>query len=114
MPLLMQSVAVVGVTGMNALAVFVFAMPALLAATRNLRVGLALAVLLVAAHVGFGYYPANAPPDARRTARLPSASCSRRSTCREKWDDSVARRDLPDHAWNSPRVRRRPASRRRS
>ena len=38
-PLLMQSVTVTGVTGMNALAVFVFAMPALLAARRNLRVG---------------------------------------------------------------------------
>ena len=36
-PLLMQSVTVTGVIGMNALAVFVFAMPALLAARRNLR-----------------------------------------------------------------------------
>ena len=55
-PLLMQSVSVVGVTGMNALAVFVFSVPALLADRRGLRPGLAIAALLVAAHVGFGLY----------------------------------------------------------
>ncbi len=55
-PLLMQSVSVVGMVGMNALAVFVVSMPALLAGYRNVRVGLALALLLAAAHVGFGYF----------------------------------------------------------
>lgn len=55
MPLLMQSVAVVGVTGMNVLAVFVFAVPALLADRRGLQIGGALAAVLVAAHAGFGY-----------------------------------------------------------
>lgn len=54
MPLLMQSVSVVGLFAMNALAVFVFAMPALLASDRHRRAGLALGVVLVAAHVGFG------------------------------------------------------------
>ena len=44
-PLLMQSVTVTGVTGMNALAVFVFAMPALLAARRNLRAGAIVAAV---------------------------------------------------------------------
>ncbi len=63
-PLLMQSVALTGVTGMNALAVFVFAMPALLAAGRDLRLGFALAVLLVAAHAGYGYIRLGVPPDA--------------------------------------------------
>ncbi len=53
-PLLMQSVSVVGVTGMNALAVFVFAMPALIASGRHLRAGLVLAASLVIAHVAFG------------------------------------------------------------
>src|SRR5690606_37784986 len=53
-PLLMQSVSVVGMTGMNALAVFVFAMPALLASPRGRRAGFALALLLMAAHVGYG------------------------------------------------------------
>jgi apolipoprotein N-acyltransferase len=87
-PLLMQSVALTGVTGMNALAVFVFAMPALLAAKRNLRLGLTVAVLLVAAHVGYGYVRLNAPPDAsggRLSVRIvqPSIDLS------EKWDDSA-------------------------
>jgi apolipoprotein N-acyltransferase len=87
-PLLMQSVALTGVTGMNALAVFVFAMPALLAARRNLRLGLALAILLVAAHAGYGYFRVNAPVDAsggKLAARIvqPSIDLS------EKWDESV-------------------------
>ncbi|MDQ6435575.1 apolipoprotein N-acyltransferase [Mesorhizobium sp. LHD-90] len=53
-PLLMQSVSVVGLIGMNALAVFVLAMPALLSGQRHLRFGLSLALLLVLAHAGFG------------------------------------------------------------
>lgn len=56
MPLLMQSDAVVGLYAMNALAVFVFAAPALLAARRHRRTGIALACLLAAAHVGFGVW----------------------------------------------------------
>jgi apolipoprotein N-acyltransferase len=55
-PLLMQSVSAVGTTGMNAFAVFVFAMPALLAGKRHRGLGLTLAGLFIAAHVGFGYY----------------------------------------------------------
>ena len=95
-PLLMQSVAVTGMTGMNALAVFVFAMPALLAAKRNLRVGLILAVLLVAAHVGFGYIRLNAAPDAP-----PPVACRpyRAAVDRPvgKMGRQRARRDLSDH-----------------
>lgn len=60
-PLLMQSVSVVGMPGMNALAVFVFAMPALLAGFRHIAAGFALAALLVAAHVGFGSMRLAAP-----------------------------------------------------
>ncbi len=54
-PLLMQSVSVTGMIGMNALAVFVFALPGLLAASRDRSIGIALAVILCAAHAGFGY-----------------------------------------------------------
>jgi apolipoprotein N-acyltransferase len=64
-PLLMQSVAVVGMPGMNGLAVLVFSLPALLAGYRHIRIGIALAVLLAAAHVGFGYFrllTPDAPP----------------------------------------------------
>ena len=66
-PLLMQSVSVVGVPGMNALAVFVFAIPALLAGYRNILPGLGIALLLIAAHVGFGYFRLRQPetPPAR-------------------------------------------------
>ncbi|MCX7304051.1 MAG: apolipoprotein N-acyltransferase [Hyphomicrobiales bacterium] len=87
-PLLMQSVSVTSMIGMNALAVFVFAMPALLAARRGRRAGLILAVVLVAAHVAFGYARLNAPPAASSTklaVRIvqPSIDLS------EKWDESV-------------------------
>src|SRR5690606_3214417 len=53
-PLLMQSDHIVGLFGMNALAVFVFAAPALLLSRRHRKAGLALAAGLVALHVGYG------------------------------------------------------------
>lgn len=53
-PLLMQSVTLTGLFGMSALAVLVFATPALLANRRHLRAGVSLALLLIVAHVGFG------------------------------------------------------------
>ncbi len=55
-PLLMQTDWLIGMTGMNALAVFLFAAPALLGSDRHVKVGLALAVVLAAANVGFGYF----------------------------------------------------------
>lgn len=87
-PLLMQSVSAVSVTGMNPLAVFVFAMPALLAARHGRRTGMALAVVLVAAHAGFGYVRLNAKPDQSGTKLVvrivqPSIDLS------EKWDEKV-------------------------
>jgi len=90
-PLLMQSVALVSVTGMNVLAVFVFAMPGLLAGHEHRRIGLAVAVLLIAAHAGFGYFRLTAPPPASSTqlaVRIvqPSIDLS------EKWDDAVSER----------------------
>ena len=79
-PLLMQSVTVTGVAGMNALAVLVFAMPALLAAGRDRRAGAALATALVAAHAGFGYFRLNAPePAAAKTIIRPHRPAQRRS-----------------------------------
>ncbi|MHB2266677.1 apolipoprotein N-acyltransferase [Aliihoeflea sp. PC F10.4] len=53
-PLAMQSSVVVGFTGMNALAVFVFSLPALLAGRVHLKAGLAIGVALVALHLGYG------------------------------------------------------------
>ena len=86
--LLMQSVAVTSVTGMNALAVFVFAMPALLAAKRNLRLGMVLVAVLIAAHAGFGYIRLNAPPEAS-TQSLAVRIVQPSIDLSEKWDDSV-------------------------
>ncbi|WP_457302742.1 apolipoprotein N-acyltransferase, partial [Phyllobacterium sp. P5_D12] len=55
-PVLMQSSVIVGLLAMNALAVIVFSMPALLAGRHGLRTGTILALVLVSAHVGFGVY----------------------------------------------------------
>ncbi len=87
-PLLMQSVAITGVVGMNALAVFVFAMPALLAGGRGWRAGLIVASLLVIAHVGFGLVQLNAtepPASATLAVRIVQPSID----LAEKWDESV-------------------------
>ncbi|MBX4378179.1 hypothetical protein K4H02_24295, partial [Mycobacterium tuberculosis] len=55
-PVLMQSSVFVGLLGMNALAVAVFSMPALLAGRRDIRTGLVVALILVCAHAGYGFY----------------------------------------------------------
>jgi len=87
-PLLMQSVSVTSVTGMNALAVFVFALPALVAAKRGRRAGLVLALVLVAAHVAFGYVRLNRPPEAS-TTKLAVRIVQPSIDLAEKWDESV-------------------------
>lgn len=61
-PLLMQSAAPLGIAAINALAVFVFAMPALLGTRRGWKVGLALAGVLFAAHVGYGVHALHVRP----------------------------------------------------
>ncbi len=112
-PLLMQSVSLVGMVGMNTLAVFVFALPALLAARRHLRLGAVLLVALVAAHVGFGYVRLGAPvPSDGRAIDVrivqPSVDLS------EKWDASVRDRIFatlmglsaatPEPGYNKPQL----------
>jgi apolipoprotein N-acyltransferase len=87
-PLMMQSVSVTGMIGMNVLAVFLFSLPALLAARRHLRLGAALFVALASAHVGFGYVRLTAPEKpAERSLDVrivqPAVDLS------EKWDASV-------------------------
>lgn len=70
-PLLMQSVSVVGTVGMNTLVVLVFSTPALLAGRRHRRAGFALATALVAAHVAWGYYSlARTPAEAASTVAV--------------------------------------------
>lgn len=63
-PLMMQSSYVLGLFGVTALSVFVFAAPALLGTRRGLVPGLLIAVLLSAAHLGYGGWRLSfAPPD---------------------------------------------------
>lgn len=56
MPLMMQSAHVIGLAGVTVLSVFVFAAPALIGTRRGRVPGLLLAVCLLAAHLGYGYY----------------------------------------------------------
>jgi apolipoprotein N-acyltransferase len=87
-PLLMQSVGVTGMIGMNALAVFVFAMPGLLATRRHALTGLTLAGLLAALHVGYGYFRLAAPlePDGRTlSVRIVQPAID----LTEKWDEEA-------------------------
>ncbi|HBF30490.1 apolipoprotein N-acyltransferase [Rhizobium sp.] len=60
-PLMMQSVSVLGLFGVSALAVFVFAAPALLGTRRGAVLGLSLAGVLVAMHFGYGAYRLSLP-----------------------------------------------------
>ena len=87
-PLLMQSLGVVGIIGVNTLAVFVFAMPALLASGRHRRAGLALAVLLTAAHAGYGQWrlsTTDREPETLVAVRIVQPSIAQD----EKWDAAV-------------------------
>lgn len=74
MPLMMQSASVVNLATINMLAVFVFAAPALIATGRGSRTGLTLALVLLSAHVGYGFYrlsqPAPASPEPPLSVRL--------------------------------------------
>jgi len=69
-PMLMQSAGAIGIAGMNALAVFVFAAPALLGTRRGRGFGLTLAALLFAAHVGYGYYALSIAPTPENEATV--------------------------------------------
>ncbi|KQV84164.1 apolipoprotein N-acyltransferase [Rhizobium sp. Root1220] len=55
-PVMMQSAHIVGIMGITALSVFVFASPALLGTRQGARLGVSLAALLFVAHVGYGAY----------------------------------------------------------
>lgn len=94
-PLLMQSVSVIGMVGMNALAVFVFALPALFAARRHLVAGSALFALIVVAHVGFGYMRLTQPDDPP-TQSLDVRIVQPNVDLAEKWDAAVRDRIFSD------------------
>ena len=87
-PLMMQSIAVLGLYGANAVAVFVFAMPALLGGRQNRIAGVVLVVAIVGLAIGFGVWrlalptPADASVVAVRIVQ-PSIDQS------GKWDASL-------------------------
>ncbi|MEQ8297973.1 MAG: apolipoprotein N-acyltransferase [Nitratireductor sp.] len=85
-PVLMQSVGIVGLFGMNALAVLVFAIPALAGFRRHRGAGVVVGLLLVGAHLGYGVYQLyGAPPPEggrRLQARVVQPSVSQSG----KWD----------------------------
>jgi len=84
--LLMQPASVAGLYGMNALAVFVFAMPALLASRRHVRIGALLVVVLVAADITFGMFRPEPVADGRTMAvRIVQPSIDQS----EKWNAAV-------------------------
>lgn len=74
LPVMMQSVALVGSYAINTLAVLVFAAPALIFTGRGGRMAAAIAVVLFAAHVGYGAYrlhgAADAPDETARRVRI--------------------------------------------
>ncbi|WP_394691135.1 apolipoprotein N-acyltransferase [Hoeflea sp.] len=54
-PLMMQSVEIVGIYGMSALAVLVFSAPALIGTRRGAVPGILVALVLFCAHIGYGW-----------------------------------------------------------
>lgn len=60
-PVMMQPVAVVGLHGMTVLSVLVVAAPALFGTVRGVKTGLAVAIVLLAAQFGFGFWSLSQP-----------------------------------------------------
>jgi len=86
-PLLMQADAVVGLLAMNALAVFIFAAPALLVTRDRRAVVVGLAALLLIADVGFGAWRLGTAP---RLATGPEVRIVQPSVAQDvKWNPSV-------------------------
>lgn len=87
-PLAMQSAHLIGTYGMNALAVLVFAMPALLAAHRHRTAGLAIVLVLIGVHLGYGFYrlgTPDVPSDKRLTLRIVQPNVD----MAQKWDQAA-------------------------
>jgi apolipoprotein N-acyltransferase len=95
-PLLMQPVAAIGLDAMNALAVFVFAMPALAVSRTEAGKGALLAAAIAATGLGYGYWrlALPAPGGEALAVRVVQASIDQAG----KWDrelrDEIFRRHL--------------------
>ena len=86
-PLAMQTAHAIGLLGVTALAVFTFSVPALIATRQGLRPGLALALLIVAAHLGYGAWTLSHAPDATAGEDAPVIRIVQPSIAQSnKWD----------------------------
>ncbi|MFK4825075.1 apolipoprotein N-acyltransferase [Paenochrobactrum sp. BZR 588] len=95
-PLLMQSAKIVGLTGMNALAVMVFAMPALLVGKRHRLGGMVFGLLLVVAHLGYGAWQLHQPVEVAATN--PHIRIVQPSIAQDlKWDNAERRSIFERH-----------------
>lgn len=86
-PLLMQSVGAISMIGVNALAVFVFAAPALLASHRGRIAGFTVAAIAIALHVGYGTWRLASAETAAPLISVRIVQPSIDQT--EKWDAQV-------------------------
>ncbi|WP_420406637.1 apolipoprotein N-acyltransferase [Hoeflea sp.] len=92
-PLMMQSSEIFGLYGMSALTVFVFSAPALVGTRRGAAAGIALALVLFCAHVGYGWVALQRggdPSDPERTAVIRIVQPAIDQTA--KWDMSERER----------------------
>ncbi len=92
-PLTMQSSAVIGLYGVTGAAVAVFSLPALAGGIRYRKTGLAIVLILVALHVGFGWWRLSLPRDdtgGEIAVRIVQPSIDQSA----KWDDAERSRIL--------------------
>ncbi|GHC74654.1 apolipoprotein N-acyltransferase [Limoniibacter endophyticus] len=88
-PILMQSVHAVGSASMNILVVLLFAVPALLSTRRHLMPGAAGGFLLLAMHLGYGYWHMQQPVDDADKKPLNVRVVQPAIDQSEKWDGAV-------------------------
>lgn len=96
-PVMMQSIVLGGLFAMNALAVLVFALPAQLAAPRRTSAALAVAlcVLVLAGHVGFGLWRlGQAPPPGTADAKAPVIRLVQPAIEQQQKMDAAAREEI--------------------
>ncbi|WP_156386828.1 apolipoprotein N-acyltransferase [Aureimonas sp. Leaf454] len=92
-PLLMQTVSLVGLHGLTLLALVVFSAPALLADRGSRRFGLGLAAVLLLAHVGYGALRLGMAPAApAETAEVSVRIVQPNILQSQKWDAAEAER----------------------
>ncbi|MBD8553673.1 apolipoprotein N-acyltransferase [Rhizobium sp. CFBP 8762] len=97
-PLMMQSVAPLGIYSITLLSVFVYAAPALIGTRRGAGIGLVLASVMLAAHVGYGAFILYQVPQAKadqtgKIVRLVQPVIAQTM----KMDDAAARTIFEEH-----------------